>query len=184
MHGHVDLIAKVIFYIEMKLTKILNCNIQCIIQQELLEKLNEGVVVTPNVDHLIKMQRDKDFYDIINKAEWCVCDSKILLLLSKLLKHPLPEAIPGSSFFTAFYEFHQNDPDCKIFLLGAREGVPSRRWSVSTAAWEERLLSVPILPHLVLRRNQRNVRTLSELSMKVVLMLCLLVLARLSRRSG
>jgi exopolysaccharide biosynthesis WecB/TagA/CpsF family protein len=35
----------------------------------------------------------------------------------------LPEAIPGSSFFTAFYEYHKNDPNCKIFLLGAAEGI-------------------------------------------------------------
>ena len=52
-----------------------------------------------------------------------MCDSKILYLLSKLLKCPLPEAIPGSSFFTAFYMHHRYDPWCRIFLLGAKEGV-------------------------------------------------------------
>ena len=35
----------------------------------------------------------------------------------------MPEAIPGSSFFTAFYNYHKNNPNCKIFLLGAMDGV-------------------------------------------------------------
>ena len=107
----------------MKTTAFLNTNIQVITQHELLKELKKGVVITPNVDHLVKLQKDKEFYDVYQQAEWVVCDSKILYILSKLLKNSLPEAIPGSSFFTAFYEYHKNDSDCKIFLLGAAEGV-------------------------------------------------------------
>ncbi|WP_304317761.1 WecB/TagA/CpsF family glycosyltransferase [Phocaeicola plebeius] len=107
----------------MKTTAFLNTNIQVITQHELLKELKKGVVITPNVDHLVKLQKDKEFYEVYKKAEWVICDSKILYMLSKLLKTPLPEAIPGSSFFTAFYEYHQNDPNCKIFLLGAAEGI-------------------------------------------------------------
>lgn len=107
----------------MKTTAFLNTNIQVITQHELLKELKKGVVITPNVDHLVKLQKDKEFYEVYKKAEWVICDSKILYMLSKLLETPLPEAIPGSSFFTAFYEYHQNDPNCKIFLLGAAEGI-------------------------------------------------------------
>lgn len=107
----------------MDTTKILNVDILSLTQKELLEKLDKGVLITPNVDHLVKLQRDKEFYEVYQQAEWVVCDSKILYLLSKLLKHPLPEAIPGSSFFTAYYLYHKNDPNCKIFLLGAKEGI-------------------------------------------------------------
>lgn len=107
-------------------TRFLNINILNITQNELLEKLDKGVLITPNVDHLVKLQHDKDFYDLYQKAEWVVCDSKILYLMSKLLKNPLPEAIPGSSFFTAYYEYHKYDPNCKIFLLGAAEGIAQK----------------------------------------------------------
>ena len=107
----------------MKTAPILNTNIRIITQPELLNKLKKGVLFTPNVDHLIKLQKDKDFYVAYQQAEWIVCDSKILYFLSKLLKNPLPEAIPGSSFFTAFYEYHKDNPNCKIFLLGAAEGI-------------------------------------------------------------
>lgn len=102
---------------------MLNVDILSCTQKELLSQLHKGVLVTPNVDHLVKLQSDKEFYEVYQQAEWVVCDSKILYLLSKLLKHPLPEAIPGSCFFTAFYQFHKNDLNCKIFLLGAKDGV-------------------------------------------------------------
>lgn len=107
----------------MDKTRILNIDILNTTQQELLEKLNDGVLITPNVDHLVKLQSDREFYDLYQHAEWVVCDSKILYILSKLTKHPLKEAIPGSSFFTAYYLYHKDDPDCKIFLLGAAEGI-------------------------------------------------------------
>ncbi len=105
---------------------ILNINILSITQKKLLRQLTNGILITPNVDHLIKLQKDKEFYEVYQQADWIICDSKILYLLSKLLKHPLPEAIPGSSFFTAFYEYHKNDSDCKIFLLGAAEGIAGK----------------------------------------------------------
>lgn len=107
----------------MNYVQFLNINIQNTNKEQLLQQLKKGVLITPNVDHLVKLQKDKEFYDVYQQAEWVVCDSKILYILSKLLKNSLPEAIPGSSFFTAFYEYHKNDSDCKIFLLGAAEGV-------------------------------------------------------------
>lgn len=107
----------------MNYTRILNINIQNITQEELLKQLTKGVLITPNVDHLVKLQKDKEFYDAYQQV---VCDSKILYILSKFLKRPLPEAIPGSRFFTAYYEYHKNDPNCKIFLLGAAKGIAKK----------------------------------------------------------
>lgn len=104
-------------------TQFLNIRIQSLKQNELLQEVKKGVIITPNVDHLVKLQKDEEFYNVYQQAEWIVCDSKILYFLSKLLKNPLPEAIPGSSFFTAFYEYHKDNPNCKIFLLGAAEGI-------------------------------------------------------------
>ena len=109
-----------------KTIKILNSNILSLTQTDLLNQLQRGMLITPNLDHLVKLQHDREFYEVYRQAEWVVCDSKILYLLSKLLKHPLPEAIPGSSFFTAFYMFHKDDPDCRIFLLGAKEGIAQK----------------------------------------------------------
>lgn len=107
----------------MDKVKILNVEIQNLTEQELLQQLKHGVLITPNVDQLVKLQKDREFYEIVKKAEWVVCDSKILLLCSKLLRTPLREAIPGSGFFPHFYMYNKDNPNCKIFLLGAMEGV-------------------------------------------------------------
>lgn len=104
-------------------TKILNIEAQSISEQYLLDNLKKGVLITPNLDHLVKLQKDREFYECYKNAEWKVCDSKILYLFSKLTKSPFVEPIPGSSFFTHFYEYHKDDENCKIFLLGAKEGV-------------------------------------------------------------
>lgn len=110
----------------MNKIRILNIDVLNITRQQLLENLHKGVLITPNLDHLIKLQKDKDFYDCYKKAEWVVCDSNILRLFSKLLKTPFVEAIPGSSFFASYYMYHKDDADCKIFLLGAKEGVAAK----------------------------------------------------------
>lgn len=112
--------------INFKNMKLLNIEILSITQYDLVRTLKKGVLVTPNLDHLVKLQKNKDFYEAYKKAEWVVCDSQILYLASKLLKRSLPMAIPGSSFFTAFYNYHANNPNCKIFLLGAAEGVAKK----------------------------------------------------------
>lgn len=106
--------------------RILNVDILNITRQQLLEKLHEGVLITPNLDHLIKLQKDKEFYECYKKAEWVVCDSNILQLFSKMLKKSFVETIPGSSFFTSYYMYHKDDSNCKIFLLGAKEGVAAK----------------------------------------------------------
>ncbi len=110
----------------MEQVKILNAELQNITSAELLKKMQKGVLITPNVDQLIKMQKDKEFYNLVKRAEWVVCDSKILYLFSRLLRHPLKEAIPGSGFFPDFYMYHKDDEDCRIFLLGAMDGVAQK----------------------------------------------------------
>lgn len=110
----------------MKKSRILNVEIQNIMYSALLQNLRKGVLITPNVDQIVKLQKDREFYDIVKKAEWVICDSKILYLCSQLTKHPLCEAIPGSSFFTSFYEHHKDDKSCRIFLLGAMDGVANQ----------------------------------------------------------
>ena len=54
----------------MCIVKILNCNVQSLTTKELLEELDEGVLITPNLDHLVKLQKDREFYDLYKKADW------------------------------------------------------------------------------------------------------------------
>lgn len=105
---------------------VLNINIRSISKQELLEKMDKGVLVTPNLDHLVKLQKDKEFLEVYNACEWIVCDSRILLLMSKFLGRPIKEAIPGSSFFSSYCDYHKRNDEIKIFLLGAAPDVAEK----------------------------------------------------------
>ena len=73
----------------MNRIKILNVEIDNISQEELLAQLKKGVLVTPNVDDLIKHQHDKDFHRMASQAEFVYCDyhkndeTKIFLLGAK-----------------------------------------------------------------------------------------------------
>ena len=72
--------------------RILNADILDITRDELLRRLDRGVLVTPNVDHLVKLQSDPEFLRIYRQAEWVVCDSKIIQIMSRMLRRPFPEA--------------------------------------------------------------------------------------------
>lgn len=146
-----------------KTIKILNSNILSLTQTDLLNQLQRGVLITPNLDHLVKLQRDREFYKVYRQAEWVVCDSKILYLLSKLLKHPLPEAIPGSSFFTAFYMFHKDDPDCRIFLLGAKEGIAQKAMERINEKVGRKIVVGAHSPSFGFEKNERECEALVDI---------------------
>ena len=107
----------------MECIRVLNIDILSIKNRNLLEKLEQGVLFTPNVDHIVRLQKDKAFYEAYQKADWVVCDSVILHRLSQLLKQSILESIPGSTFFHDFCDYHRQDENCRIFILGGKDGI-------------------------------------------------------------
>ncbi|WP_278372260.1 WecB/TagA/CpsF family glycosyltransferase [Segatella bryantii] len=110
----------------MDTIRILNINICNISLGQFLNQLHEGVVFTPNVDHLCKLQQDREFYDAYQKANWIICDSRVLQILSFFLPKTIKETIPGSSFFEAFYHYHKDNINSKIFILGGKKGIADK----------------------------------------------------------
>ena len=110
----------------MERVNLLNIWIDNCSRTELLEQIKCGVVFTPNVDHLIKLQKDQEFFDAYSVADYKLCDSKILIYASRFLGTPIKEKVSGSDFFPAFYHHHKNNKNIKIFLLGAAKGVASK----------------------------------------------------------
>jgi exopolysaccharide biosynthesis WecB/TagA/CpsF family protein len=108
---------------EKERLNILNIQVDNITKQELLEQFAEGVLITPNVDHLMKLQRDKEFYQIYQKADYVTVDSQIVKMAMKFLGTPVKEVITGSGFLPSFYTYHKDNPNIRIFLLGAAPGV-------------------------------------------------------------
>lgn len=109
-----------------KSIRILNGHILAIDKCGLMEHLHDGVLFTPNIDHLVRLQKDKDFYEAYKQADWIICDSVILQRCSRLLKHPIVESIPGSTFFREYCDYHKDDENVRIYIMGGKEGVPQR----------------------------------------------------------
>ena len=72
----------------MSKVKILNVDIDNLSESEVLNRLEHGVVFTPNVDHIILLHNDPDFADIYADADYKLCDSKILYFISRFWVHP------------------------------------------------------------------------------------------------
>ncbi len=109
-----------------KKVTILNVDIDNLSSAELLGKLERGVIFTPNVDHLIKLQRNHNFLSAYEIADYKVCDSTILMYASRFLGTPIQEKISGSDLLPAFCDYHKANPAVKLFLLGGMAGVAQR----------------------------------------------------------
>ena len=90
---------------------------------ELLTQLTDGVLFTPNVDIIMKLRADPEFHALFHKAEFRVCDSQIVKLAGQFLGTPLKEKISGSDFLGEYCAHHADNPEVRIFLLGAAPGV-------------------------------------------------------------
>lgn len=106
---------------------ILNIPIDSIGMRELLDELKHGgVVFTPNVDHLMKLQKDREFYRVYQDADYRVCDSQLIMYASRFLGQPIQQKVSGSDLFPAFYQRYSQDENVKIFLLGGLAGVAAK----------------------------------------------------------
>ena len=91
---------------------------------ELLDELKYGgVVFTPNVDHLVKLQKDREFFQVYQNADYRVCDSQLIMFASHFLGNPICEKVSGSDLFPAFYQRYAKDKSINIFLLGGLPGI-------------------------------------------------------------
>mgnify|MGYP000555173319 FL=1 len=147
----------------MNTVRILQAQIHAVTCDELLNRLDSGVLFTPNVDHLVKLESDEEFRRCYDRADWVVCDSRILYFCSKLLKRSLPETIPGSSFFPAFYRYHRNNPDCRIFLLGAAPGVAIRAMERINADMGRRIVVGAHSPSYGFEKNEEENRQIYDI---------------------
>jgi len=90
--------------------------------EELARGNRPAYVVTPNVDHLIRVENDSVFRDIYEKADLVLADGQPLIWISKLYQTPIREKISGSDLFPRLCE-RAAQSGLKMFFLGAAEGI-------------------------------------------------------------
>ncbi len=109
--------------------KIANTEIDNLTFQQAIDRIIElskykcaHFVVTPNADHIVRLQNSTDFIEVYQKAALIVADGMPLIWAAKWLKTPLRERVTGADLLPALCEAAAKR-GLSIFLLGAPEGV-------------------------------------------------------------
>jgi N-acetylglucosaminyldiphosphoundecaprenol N-acetyl-beta-D-mannosaminyltransferase len=88
---------------------------------EALENIR-GFVVLPYSEFVVRAQKDEEFRNILNSADFCLCEGKGLYFMARLLGKKLKQEINGVELI---YKLNQKSKikNQKIFLLGGKEDV-------------------------------------------------------------
>ena len=83
-------------------------------------------VVTPNVDHVVKLQTNSDLVAAYQDAALVLADGNPVVWAARLLGKSLPGTVPGSDLVPALFDAGELEQKLRVFLLGAAPGVASR----------------------------------------------------------
>lgn len=113
----------------MSRMKFMNTEIDNLTMRETIDEIDKLIkenksayVVTPNVDHIVKLETDKELQEVYKDANLILTDGKPLLWISKFYKTPIKEKISGSDLFPLLCEMAAKK-GYSMFFLGAGEGV-------------------------------------------------------------
>lgn len=103
--------------------RLLNVDVDDLTLDELVDGFREGTMLTLHVDMIMKLQQDREFYEMLPRFDVVTCDSQILVAAARVLGTPLRGRVSGSDFFPRFYERHRDDPSVTVFICGGAPGV-------------------------------------------------------------
>lgn len=93
-------------------------------------------VVTPNVDHVVKLDTNLAFRKAYESAALVLADGRPVVMASKMFGQALPGTVPGSDLVPALFDRYQADEvNLAVFLLGAAPGVADRAAGHIQAKW-------------------------------------------------
>jgi len=93
---------------------------------ELMHHLDRGMVFTLNPDHLYHLQRNQEFLAAYRKADFITSDSKYVYWSLGWIGRRIQEKVSGSDIVPTFCHHHRDNPDVRVFLLGAAPGIAQR----------------------------------------------------------
>lgn len=112
--------------------KFMNTEIDNLTMQEALETIDaliqenkNAYVVTPNVDHIVQLETNKELQDVYANASLILTDGKPLLWIAKWYGTPIKEKISGSDLFPLLCDMAAKK-GYSMFFLGAAEGVAAK----------------------------------------------------------
>jgi hypothetical protein len=107
-------------------SRLLNVWVDDLTMEQLMQRLESGIVFTLNLDHCYHLQRNAEFYAAYRKADFVTSDSKYVYWSLGWIGRRIQEKVSGSDIVPAFCRHHAANPDTRIFLLGAGPGIAQR----------------------------------------------------------
>lgn len=107
-------------------SRMLNVWIDNLSMSELMQELTSGVLFTLNPDHIYHLQRDRRFYEAYRNADFISSDSKYVYWGTKWLGRGIKEKCSGSDIVPTFCNVNADNPDVRVFFLGAAPGIAQR----------------------------------------------------------
>lgn len=112
--------------------KFMNTEIDNLTMTEALEEIDRLIqkncnayVVTPNIDHIVQLETNKELQDVYDNANLILTDGKPLLWIAKLYKTPIKEKISGSDLFPLLCKMAATK-GYRMFFLGAEDGIAAK----------------------------------------------------------
>lgn len=88
-----------------------------------------AIIVTPNVDHVVRLDADPQFRSLYMQADYIFADGMPLVWASRLSAAPLPERVTGSDLFVALARAAAA-AQLPVFVIG---GMPGQEDMLSAA---------------------------------------------------
>ena len=116
----------------MEKIKIGKALVNNVTQQEAIQEIDrlvssgaKGYVVTPNLDHVVKLETDPEFERIYANAALVLADGNPLIWAAKILGTPLKALVTGSDLFPALCQ-HAAARGHRVYFLGGLAGVAEK----------------------------------------------------------
>lgn len=93
--------------------------------EKLIKKDSCSFVVTPNVDHIVQIEKGGVLAEAYKVADLILCDGKPLIWISKYLGNPIKEKISGSDLFPEICRMAA-EKGYTLYFLGAAEGIAAK----------------------------------------------------------
>ncbi|WED20614.1 WecB/TagA/CpsF family glycosyltransferase [Vibrio sp. JC009] len=101
----------------------LNTTIEDLSSEIINGELSKKMVVTPNVDHIVRFHKNNDFRAVYSKADLYLNDSRILQVLSRFTKNRLTSLVTGSDLTAYLFNQLRHNENIKIAVIGGEDPV-------------------------------------------------------------
>lgn len=130
--------------------------------EKLVKEDANAYVVTPNVDHIVRLEYDREFRAAYKNANLILADGMPLIWISKIYGTPIKQKISGADLLPKLCE-RAAKKNYTMFFLGAPEGVGERARQVLEHQYQGLKVVGTYSPPYMFEKNAEEVRKIVKM---------------------